>query len=229
MLLAIEGIDGSGKGTQTGLLIEKLRSSGRTAESVSFPRYGRTRSSRLIARYLNGEIGRLDEVSPYQAAAMFALDRLESRNYLEKLLKTHDIVVLDRYVGSNLAYQGARASESQRGELLKWIYRLEYEMNRMPKPDASFYLDVPPSAAIRHVARKEARAYTDRTHDLHEQDLNLLGRVQFGYRHLTEKGYLGGQCYAVHCTNRDGTVDSVAEVHDALWGCVLAFLALMAA
>ena len=227
MLLAIEGIDGSGKGTQTGLLIEKLRASGYTAESVSFPRYGETASSRLIARYLNGELGQLEEVSPYRAATMFALDRLESRGCLEALLKEFDIVVADRYVASNLAYQSARAPESQRKALLEWIYHLEYNVNGLPRPGATFYLDVPPGVAVRHVAKKKPRDYTDRTHDLHEKDRNLQGRVQFGYRHLTESGYLGGECYGVYCTRPDGSVITAEEVHEALWGMVHTFLGRM--
>lgn len=224
MLLAIEGIDGSGKGTQTRLLIEKLRASGRTAASVSFPRYGETGSSKLIARYLNGELGRLDDVSPYRAAAMFALDRLESRAYLELLLEKHDIVVADRYVGSNLAYQSARAPEDQRRHLLEWINRLEYGINGLPKPQATFYLDVPPSVAARHVSRKEPRAYTKNTHDFHEKDYSLQGRAKLGYRHLTETGYLGGKCYGVYCTNMDGTVITAEEVHISLLGMVHSFL-----
>ena len=224
MLIAIEGIDGSGKGTQANLLVEKLHSVGRTAAIVSFPRYGKTPSSDLIARYLNGKLGPLEAVSPYQAAAIFALDRLESRPHLEALLDEYEIVVADRYVGSNMAYQAVRVPEIDRERFLTWINWLEYDVNHLPKPSVTCYLDVPPTAAVQHVAKKAARAYTSASHDLHEKDLGFQGRVQFGYRYLAESGLLGADCHAVVCADADGIVSPPATVHNLLWDKVLPYL-----
>lgn len=217
MLIAIEGIDGSGKGTQSGLLVDRLRETGYSAALVSFPRYGKTNCSKLIAKYLNGQLGSLDEVSPYQAAAMFALDRLESKQHLIDLMGRHDIVVADRYVGSNLAYQSARIPANEKARLLNWIWDLEYNVNGLPKPIATVFVDVSPQAAQRHVAKKDPRAYTTASHDLHEQSLDFQGRVQLGYRYLTENGFLGGICLGIPCNSPDGTVATIEQIHESVW------------
>src|SRR5436309_12852628 len=103
MLIAIEGIDGSGKGTQARRLIERLAASGRRAALLSFPRYGETLFGRAIGEFLNGRFGTLDQVHPFLASLLYAGDRFESRRLLAELLATHDVVVLDRYVASHLA------------------------------------------------------------------------------------------------------------------------------
>jgi dTMP kinase len=108
MLIAIEGIDGTGKRTQCDLLRWRLVRTGLRAEILSFPRYGQTSVSALIADYLNGRFGNLDSVDPHFIAVLYAVDRFETRDELRGLSKTVDVVLLDRYVGSNLAYQGAR-------------------------------------------------------------------------------------------------------------------------
>ena len=217
MLIAIEGIDGSGKGTQTQLLIERLHREGYTAASVSFPRYGQTRASEKIARYLNGEMGPLEEVSPYRAAELFANDRLESKPYLEGLIRAHDVVLADRYVASNYAYQGARVPEKENREIRKWIFELEFEANGLPEPVFSLYLDVIPVAAHNLVARKDPRTYTQSSHDLHERDVSFQARVHRAYRHLAKEGTLGGALHRVHCMNADGTLATIKEIHEAVW------------
>src|SRR5918992_1792925 len=102
-LVAIEGIDGSGKGTQAALLAERARTEGLDVASFSFPRYGESAFSGLIADYLNGALG---EVRPELAALLYAGDRFSARAELLQALADHDLVVLHRYVASNLPHQG---------------------------------------------------------------------------------------------------------------------------
>jgi thymidylate kinase len=98
VLIAIEGIDGSGKGTQAKRLHQRMLDAGRTSELISFPRYSETHFGRTIGRFLNGEFGSLDQVDPHLAATLYAADRFESIEMLASLLETKDVVVADRYV-----------------------------------------------------------------------------------------------------------------------------------
>src|SRR3712207_3314277 len=108
MLIAIEGIDGSGKGTQARLLRERCRAAGLSAALISFPRYAETRFGRAVGKFLNGRFGTLDQVSPFLAALLYAGDRFESRTLLRESLFANDVVVLNRYVASNVAHQGSK-------------------------------------------------------------------------------------------------------------------------
>ncbi len=184
MLLVIEGIDAAGKATQTRRLVERYRACGRQAATMSFPRYGQGVFADAIAEYLNGRFGPLESVAPQLAAMLFAGDRFEHLHRLEKSMNEHDVVVLDRYVASNLAYQGARADADDRGRLLSWIERLEYEVYGLPVPDHTLLLDVPPPVAADLLHRKSARQYTDDAADLHERNRTFIQAVHSVYHEL---------------------------------------------
>ena len=159
-LIAIEGIDGSGKGTQAGLMRDALVARGHKTALISFPRYQETFFGARIGDFLNGRFGSLDEVHPFLAATLFAGDRLESRPMLIDALETHDVVVLDRYVASNIAHQAAKRTGDERRTLTQWILDLEFSVNKLPRPDLSILLDLPASTAQTLIAKKNARAYT---------------------------------------------------------------------
>src|SRR5258706_13130245 len=112
MLVAIEGIDGAGKNTQSGLLRDRAHAAGIRTTVFSFPRYGTNSFSDAIARYLNGEFGDVMEVAPYLAGALYAGDRFAAREDLLGATCTYDLVICDRYVHSNLAHQAAKLVSS---------------------------------------------------------------------------------------------------------------------
>src|SRR5581483_1391916 len=128
MLIAFEGIDGSGKGTQAELLKMKAQSLGTSVEVLSFPRYGKTLFAKCIADHLNGEFGDLTSITAQTAALLFAGDRFESRSKLIELTQSYELLILDRYVASNLAHQGARVRPEERKDFISWLAQLEYEM-----------------------------------------------------------------------------------------------------
>jgi dTMP kinase len=127
-LIAIEGIDGSGKGTQAQLLLQRLEEQGRRATLLSFPRYEATFFGRTVGEYLNGAFGSLGQVHPFFASLLFAGDRFESRTVLTDALAANDVVVLDRYVASNVAHQAARLAGEARRQLIEAIERVEFEI-----------------------------------------------------------------------------------------------------
>ncbi len=184
VLIAIEGIDGSGKGTQAQQLVERLNQHAITACLLSFPRYSETLFGTTIGRFLDGDFGPLDAVAPELAATLYAGDRYESRGLLIDALDNQQVVVCDRYVPSNLAHQGSRVDRGRQNDLIEWIERIEYDVFKLPRPDAVVWLDVPPHISQELIRKKTPRDYTDKTVDLQEADLDYQQRVYQLYQSL---------------------------------------------
>lgn len=186
LFIAIEGGDGSGKGTQAKLLEGNRRSTGRNVLRLSFPRYGE--SSALFAeQYLNGIYGGVNDVNPDLASLAYAIDRFAAKGDIEQALASGSDVLLDRYVGSNLAHQGAKIADTQaRHEFYKRILDLEYGTLDLPQPEKNIVLLVPPNISQENVDKKEARTYTERKRDIHEADANHLELAKRNYEELCE-------------------------------------------
>lgn len=212
MIIAIEGIDGSGKGTQSRLLVDALRETGREVEFFQFPRYEDTRFGREVGRYLNGEYGALDQVHPKFAAMLYALDRFESVSALKAAISAGRLVVCDRYVGSNLAHQSARVPLEKQAELQAWIRDLEYTVLGIPSPDIVFFLDMPPHRARALIASKDTRSYTDKGEDLHEASGDHLRLALDVFRHLASEN----AWRRIECADADGTVKPPRVVHETI-------------
>jgi dTMP kinase len=173
LLIAIEGIDGSGKHTQARLLEHTLLAKGFPVHATGFPQY-ESWFGQMIAKFLNGEFGPLESVDPHFTAMLYAGDRFEVKRELESALDEGRIVLVDRYVGSNLAHQVARAPAAKRAELLRWIEHLEYAIYGLPRENLILYLRVPPREAQKLIARKSLRNYTSAKHDIQEMNLRHL-------------------------------------------------------
>ena len=212
-LIAIEGIDGAGKGTQANRLVSSLRESGLCVDSMQFPRYSATTFGTAIGDFLNGRFGALNEVHPQLAAVLYAGDRFESRSLLLKMLADNDVVVLDRFVGSNLAHQGAKLDGDERTRLIEWIESVEFEVYGLPRPDLTILIDMSSRMSRELVARKAVRDYTDQVSDLQESDLPYLERVRRCYRALAEAR---PDWQMVHGLNEDGTLRTIDEVGDEI-------------
>jgi dTMP kinase len=172
-LIAIEGIDGSGKRTQLDLLSKALAQRGVPLYCISFPRY-QSSFGQLVARYLNGDFGPLNAVDPHLSAVLFSGDRFEARPQLESELAAGRTVLADRYIASNLAHQTARLATAQQEEFLAWLRHIEYDIYGLPREDLVLYLRLPASHAHELVARKAARDYTHLRRDIQEADVRHL-------------------------------------------------------
>lgn len=186
-LIAVEGIDGSGKGTQSARLVERLLQAGYSASLLSFPRYQETRFGRQIGHFLNGKFGELDQVHPILVSLLFAGDRMESRELILDQLAQNDVVVCDRYVASNMAHQGAKSLPGELEELLEWVEFVEFLQHQLPRPDLVLWFDLPVAVAQELITRKNQRSYTDRVADLQEADTDYLERVRTVYARLSER------------------------------------------
>jgi dTMP kinase len=172
-LIAIEGIDGSGKHTQVELLEKTLTSRGYSVYSTGFPKYD-SWFGKMVGKFLNGELGPLDTVDPRFTAMLYAGDRLEAKSSVQSALEAGKIVLADRYIASNLAHQVARAPAEQRSEFMTWIEHLEYSIYGLPRESLILYLRVPPRHAQELIARKSTRTYTSAKRDILEADLRHL-------------------------------------------------------
>lgn len=178
MLIVIEGVDASGKATQTKLLTDYLIGLGKRVHSVTFPNY-ESDSSAPVKMYLSGELGEnADSVNPYAASALFAVDRFCSfRTIWGKFLEDGDIVIADRYVTSNFIHQASKISDyDEKERFLAFQADFEYNKLGLPKPDKVIFLDVPPEASARLIAKRENKFTHDEIKDIHERDLNYLRR-----------------------------------------------------
>jgi dTMP kinase len=216
MLIAFEGIDGSGKGTQAALLKEKMQSLGMSAEVLSFPRYGQTLFAKCVASYLNGEFGDLASVPPKSAALLYAGDRFESLDIILQLAHSQDVVIFDRYVASNLAHQAAKVGEESRQGFMAWLARIEYEVFGLPKPDFTLYLDMPVKVASEFIYKKKARDYTIEAADLHEKNTEYLAKCRDVYQLLVEENF-DSRWFSIQCTQADGGIFNPMEVHASIW------------
>lgn len=188
-LIVLEGLDGAGKSTQITNLINRLSASGLECETLHFPRFDAPVYGDLIARFLRGELGALDQVNPYLVALLFAGDRGDAGKKLRESLAAGKYVILDRYVYSNIGFQCAKLPENQRDALREWILDVEFNHFGIPRPDVSLFLDVPFAFTERKLTQNrkgDDRSYLQGERDIHEDSLDLQQRVRSVYLKCAE-------------------------------------------
>ncbi|HKW56711.1 MAG TPA: hypothetical protein VJN42_05075 [Candidatus Acidoferrum sp.] len=185
-LIAIEGIDGSGKRTQVELLEKALAAAGHSVYSTGFPQYD-SWFGKMVGQFLNGDFGALETVDPHFTALLYAGDRFEARPKLQTALSQGKIVLADRYIGSNLAHQTARVPLEERNAFISWIEHLEYDIYELPRETLVLYLRVPPRQAQLLVGRKSARSYTAEKTDIQEASLRHLEDAAALYDQLARR------------------------------------------
>lgn len=202
-LVAIEGADGVGKNTASRGLCEALNAAGRSAVVIGFPRYGETAAGVTIGRILAGDMP--VPVTPQAAAVLYALDRLEWLPRIEAALASHEVVIFDRYIASNMAYQAARIdAEGDPAAMMAWIAALESDTFALPRPALSIYLDTPWELARAMILQKAERSYTDKSFDAYEADIALQQRVRRNYESMVAQGLMG-PWHVVHAST-DGAL-----------------------
>lgn len=186
MFIVIEGLDGAGKSTQVGLMRRLLEERyGKRVEYLHFPRFDAPVYGELIARFLRGELGSVDTVNPYLVGLIYAGDREAAAETIGRWLADERVVIVDRYVYSNIAYQCAKISDPAARRALKdWMLDLEYRHNGIPRPDLSLFLDVPFAFTERKLTEQregDDRKYLNGKQDIHEASLSLQQRVREVY------------------------------------------------
>ena len=193
--IIFEGIDGSGKSTQSKLFRKHLEENGLDVVEISFPQYGK-KSAGLVEEYLSGKYGNSKEVGPYRASILFACDRYDASFQIKKWLDDGKIVIADRYVSSNAGHQGGEMSNSkERTDFLTWLYDLEYNIFKIPRPDIVFVLKTSSQIAQEMSGRvtdedkkqKKASFLGEKKRDILELDLEHLKNALKSYLELAQK------------------------------------------
>lgn len=213
MFIVLEGLDGAGKSTQIKRLQALFEAQGKECAYLHFPRFDAPVYGELIARFLRGEFGAAHEVDPYLVALIYAGDRADAARMIRGWLAEGKVVILDRYVYSNVGYQCAKlAAGEEREKLLKWILELEYGYHGIPQPDLSIFLDVPFSFTERKLTEQregDDRNYLQGGKDIHEESLTLQQRVREVY--LTSAS-LDERLRVVDCSNSAGQMATPDEI-----------------
>ena len=150
--------------------------------TIDFPQYG-AKSAGLLEKYLIGKYGSADEVGPYRASIFYACDRYDASFKIKKWLDDGKIIISDRYIASNIGHQGGKIKDKkERKKYLKWLYNLEYDIFKIPKPDITFILKTSPESSRKlspkitdKEKKKKRKAYLgNKKRDIHEKDLKHL-------------------------------------------------------
>ena len=206
-LIVFEGMDGSGKATQTKRLYDFLSSCGYKVRRVSYPDYEEP-SSAPLRMYLNGAFGdKPDAVNGYVASAFFAVDRIAS--YLSKwrnALGDGEIVLLDRYTTSNMVHQTSKLPREQWDEYLDWLYDFEFNKLGLPVPDLTIYLRMPADVSEQLIAKRYGNDESKK--DIHERDDSYLRTARKAAEYCAEKcGWTVVDCL------RDGALRPIEDIH----------------
>lgn len=198
--IAFEGLDGSGKTVQSKLLCERLCNLGFRAMCVSFPQYAFP-SSYGISMFLRKEI---QGFTPYQLVQLFAYDRLLWYKRFVVYIHTVplDYMILNRYVESNMIYQGAR--ELDKNKLIHWVETLEYELNMLPVPNKTFYLDVPVDVSQEWMKRER------KSLDVNESNVKYLNECREMAKYLLKRS---NHWSWVSCAKDSDSVRSIEDIH----------------
>ena len=219
-LIIIEGGDGSGKATQTRLLVEGLRKNGKSVKAVSFPDYD-SESSALVKMYLRGDFGKdADAVNPYAASAFYAVDRFASyQMHWKQFLQEGRIVIADRYTTSNMLYQMIKIeTQMEKETYLNWLEDFEFNKMGLPRPDCVILLDVPLEVTEQLMAQRVGKT-GGQTGDIHERDESFLRRCHEAYDMLANKC----NWYRIDCTLQQ-KMRSAEDIHKDVYQQVMRIL-----
>jgi dTMP kinase len=195
-LIVIEGLDGSGKSTQTPLIAEELRRQGREVRIVSFPVY-ESDSSALVRMYLGGEFGnKPGDVNAYAASSFYAVDRFASyaKDWKEFYERPDSIVLATRYTSSNEIHQLAKLERDEWDDFISWAEDFEHEKLGIPRPDMVLYLDMKYEIAMELVSGRSEK--TGQKKDIHELDEDYMLRCHKAAAFASAKlGWKNVVCY----------------------------------
>ena len=199
VFLCIEGLDGSGKTVQCGLLADALRQAGKRVFLIDFPQY-ETPLGREIGRFLSGrdETANADSVDAKSMCLWYAADRWNALKNVD--FSQYDYVVFNRYTLSSAVYQTARRYGGVNEDFIQWVFSLEHGVFGLPEPDAYLFLNTEIAGCAENLTHKGERTYVDGL-DLYERSQSLLVCCREIYLHCAE---VYENVHLVPCTGPDG-------------------------
>lgn len=216
-IITIEGLDGAGKSTQINLLVNQLQKYQIPHQFIHFPMLNQGYYGTLIAEFLRGEFGAVDAVHPKLVALLFAEDRKEHIHKINQWLNDGYLVILDRYVNSNIAFQCAKTKEFSAKKALKdWILDFEFNYNQLPQPDVSFYLHVPfdiTKQSLQQNREGEDRSYLMGKTDIHEGSMELQKGVYEEYLSMLQEQ---DNFFEIPCFSSENAWLKPEEIHEII-------------
>ena len=155
--IVIEGLDGSGKATQTKILFDKISAMGKSIKRLEFPDYA-NESSALVKMYLK---------------------------FWKKDYENSDVILSDRYATSNIIYQMSKLDKSEWDNFIEWLEDFEYNKLSVPKPDKVIYLDVEPEVSQKLMSKRYEG--DEGKKDLHEKNFAFLLECRKSALYAAEK------------------------------------------
>lgn len=184
--IVIDGVDGSGKATQTQLLAERLIKIGFDVKIADFPQYN-TKSAGLVEEYLSGKYGSADEIGPYCASIFYACDRYDASFRLKHWLSQGKIVISNRYVTANMGHQGGKIdNQLEKKHYFDWLFQLEYEIFNIPKPDLNIILHLPAEISQKLARQRQKQDWNGKTNDIHQENLEHLKKAEQTYLQIAQ-------------------------------------------
>lgn len=207
-LIVIEGLDGSGKATQTELLCRRLEKEGFAPLRLEYPNYD-SPSSALVKMYLSGELSQgADGVNPYAAASFYAVDRCaDFLKYHKQEYESGALFISDRYTTSNIIYQTTKLPEEQWSDFIDWVADYEYNKLAVPRPDKVIYLYM--SIDVSQNLLSKRYGGDDKKKDIHEADTNYLYKCQKAAVYAADK--LGWQLVLCDDSENPYDIDDIAD------------------
>lgn len=184
-IITIEGIDGSGKTVQYGLLASALESRGFTVARRSYPVYGSYFGAQ-VGRYLSSADGvKATDVDQRSMALWFAMDRfMDLKDFVDG---ESDFLLINRYVLSNAVYQSIRDRDLGKPDIVDWVFDLEYNRLGLPRPDLNLFFDVEPERAAENVDKKGFRSYVGSGRDVYEASGSIQQRARAKYTEIASR------------------------------------------
>ena len=222
--IVLEGLDGSGKSTQVKLIREYFDNNNIKYKYLHFPRTDSPVFGELVSMFLRGDLGDNNTVNPYLVALIYAGDRDNAKAMIQEWLNEGYLVLVDRYIYSNIAFQCAKITDSSEKEKLKnWIINLEYEFYKIPKPNISIYLDVPFSFTknnLTNAREGDDRSYLQGKADIHEQDIDFQEKVRQEYLKVfsSEK-----DCNIIECKTKSDEMLKPDEVFNKIYNLLISY------
>ncbi len=217
ILITIDGLDGSGKQTQSELLFEKLKLDGFKARLISFPNY-ESPSSSLVKMYLSGEFSKdPDFVNAYAASSFFAVDRYAGfASDWKRDWDNGTIIIANRYTTANAIHQLTKLPDERREEFLSWLCDFEFGKLALPAPNMTFFLEVPVETSLALIEKRHND--TGRTIDIHENSSHLKRAYSAALFSAQKLSWI-----TVHCTN-DGIMRDREDISSEIYSKVKNFL-----
>ena len=216
LFITVDGLDASGKETQSVILASALREKGYRVKELSFPMYGE-KSAVAVEMYLGGMLGeKPEDTNAYAASTFFSVDRYISyrTDWQKDIADPNTVVISNRYTTANAVHQLSKLPKEQWETFLAWLWEFEFGKLGLPVPDVILYLEMLPEISMQLLSKRSAE--TGRRQDIHEKSADHLIKSYEAAMYASDTlGWNRIRCYAENAPR------PIPEIHEEIMGYVL--------